>query len=307
MCYLPCINRRAARAGGSIHFLLPHYHDHVAFRFLRAALHRSYTLGDLTDLTGAAPLDGKRIVVTGASSGVGEATAHAFAAAGAHVTLIARTEETLADVVAEIHNFGGSADYLVGDLSTEPGVAAIVEAVRAAGIPDVVVNNAGRSIRRRVLDATDRFHDFQRTMAINYFGPVQLTLGLLPAMVERGSGQFINVATWGVASGSMPKFAAYAASKAAIATFGRSLASELDGTGVAVSTIYFPLIRTPMIAPTADYDKAPALTSDEAAEWILHAARHRPLEVMPRYAKILRSFTAVSAPVSDGLVAKSFI
>lgn len=272
-----------------------------------ASLQRSFTIGDLTDLTGARPLDGRSVVVTGASSGVGEATAHAFAAAGAHVTLIARTEGPLAAVTTEIRDFGGAAEYLVGDLSSEDGVDALLAAIGAGGLPDIVVNNAGRSIRRRVLDATDRLHDFQRTMAINYFGPVQLTLGLLPAMVERGSGQFINVATWGVASGAMPKFAAYAASKAALATFGRSLAAELDDSGVAVSTIYFPLIRTPMIAPTADYDSQPALTSDEAAEWILHAARHRPLEVMPRYAKVLRSIAAVSAPASDGLVAKSFI
>lgn len=272
-----------------------------------ASLQRSFTIGDLTDLTGARPLDGRSVVVTGASSGVGEATAHAFAAAGAHVTLIARTEGPLAAVTTEIRDFGGAAEYLVGDLSSEDGVDALLAAIGAGGLPDIVVNNAGRSIRRRVLDSTDRLHDFQRTMAINYFGPVQLTLGLLPAMVERGSGQFINVATWGVASGAMPKFAAYAASKAALATFGRSLAAELDDSGVAVSTIYFPLIRTPMIAPTADYDSQPALTSDEAAEWILHAARHRPLEVMPRYAKVLRSIAAVSAPVSDGLVAKSFI
>lgn len=276
-------------------------------RVTAAGLQRSFTIGDLTDLVGTRALDGRSVVVTGASSGVGEATAHAFAAAGARVTLIARTEEPLAAVTAEIRDFGGTAEYLTGDLSNEDGVNAVLADVVAAGVPDIVVNNAGRSIRRRVLDATDRLHDFQRTMAINYFGPVQLTLGLLPAMVERGHGQFINVATWGVASGSMPKFAAYAASKAALATFGRSLAAELDGSGVAVSTIYFPLIRTPMIAPTADYDSQPALTSDEAAEWILHAARHRPLEVMPRYAKVLRSITAMSAPASDGLVAKSFI
>lgn len=279
----------------------------VTDRVTAAGLQRSFTIGDLTDLVGTRALDGRSVVVTGASSGVGEATAHAFAAAGARVTLIARTEEPLAAVTAEIRDFGGTAEYLTGDLSNEDGVNSVLADVVAAGVPDIVVNNAGRSIRRRVLDATDRLHDFQRTMAINYFGPVQLTLGLLPAMVERGHGQFINVATWGVASGSMPKFAAYAASKAALATFGRSLAAELDGSGVAVSTIYFPLIRTPMIAPTADYDSQPALTSDEAAEWILHAARHRPLEVMPRYAKVLRSITAMSAPASDGLVAKSFI
>ncbi|SEE41109.1 Short-chain dehydrogenase [Gordonia malaquae] len=173
------------------------------------------------------------------------------------------------------------------------------------GCPDIVVNNAGRSIRREVLDSTDRLHDYQRTMAVNYFGPVQLTLGFLPAMKERGSGHFINVSTWGIPMGAMPKFSAYAGSKAAITAFGRSIASELRGTGVSVTTVFFPLVRTPMIEPTNEYHQIPALTAVEAADWLVHAAVYRDLEVMPRVARLLRRVGAASSRVADRLVERN--
>lgn len=172
------------------------------------------------------------------------------------------------------------------------------------GAPDVLINNAGRSIRRSAIDSVDRLHDYRRTMAVNYFGPVGLMLGFLPGMKQRGSGHIINISTWGVPAGTMPKFSAYAGSKAALSIVGRSIGVESAEDGIAVSTIYFPLIRTPMIAPTAEYARLPALTSEQAASWITHAVRHRPEELMPRYARVLQRVSAIRAAGTDALLGR---
>ncbi len=272
---------------------------------VRTALQRAVSVHDLTDRLAPVDLSGQLVLVTGASSGIGECAAGQLAAQGATVILVARGAGDLDRVAREISDDGGTAFTVPGDLATEQGVGDVLDAVLTRhGTPDIIVNNAGRSIRRDVADSTGRMHDFQRTMAVNYFGPVGLTLGVLDEFLRRDSGHFINVCTWGVTSGAMPKFAAYGASKAALATFGRSLAVELKGTGVAVTNVCFPLVATPMIAPTAEYAKAPMLSADDAGEWIVHAARHRPLEIMPRYAKALRGITAISASWSDGILAR---
>ncbi|HNP55358.1 MAG TPA: SDR family NAD(P)-dependent oxidoreductase [Gordonia sp. (in: high G+C Gram-positive bacteria)] len=274
----------------------------------RAALQRAFTVGDLTDIVAPIDLSGKKIVVTGASSGIGEEAARQLAAEGATVILVARGIGELERVASEISAGGGSAFAVSGDLSTEKGVGDVLDAVLTRfGTPDIIVNNAGRSIRRSVADSTGRMHDFQRTMAINYFGPIGLTLGVLDEFLRRDSGQFINVCTWGVTNGSMPRFAAYAASKAALAAFGRSLAAELLDTGVSVTNVCFPLVNTPMIAPTAEYERVPSLSAHDAGEWIVYAAKHRPLEIMPRYARALRGVTAISASWADGILARGVI
>jgi short-subunit dehydrogenase len=144
-------------------------------------------------------------------------------------------------------------------------------------------------------------------MALNYFGPTRLTLRLLPAMLEAKSGHIINVGTWGVTAGVMPRFSAYHASKSALSAFGRSLGAECHGTGVDVTTVQFPLIRTPMIAPTADYVSQPALTADQAASWILRAINTRPVELYPRYAGLLRAIDVVSPSATDALVRRAGI
>nr|WP_245551738.1 SDR family NAD(P)-dependent oxidoreductase [Gordonia hirsuta] len=253
-------------------------------------------------------LTGSLIVVTGASSGIGETAAKMFAARGAHVIVVARDLERLTAVAESIAVDGGTAHALTADLSDASAAAALAETVLADfGTPDVLVNNAGRSIRRSVLDTVDRFHDFERTMALNYFGAVALTTGLLPAMIARGSGRIVNVVTWGVAAGSMPKFSAYHASKAALAAFGRSLDDECRGTGVTVSNIGFPLVRTPMIAPTADYDDAPALSPGDAASWIVRAAQTGRAEIYPRYAVVLRTIAEFSPRLAGDLIRRSGI
>lgn len=251
---------------------------------------------------------GRTVLITGASSGVGAAAADAFAGLGATVLMVARGADDLAAVRDRIRSDGGEAHSIPCDVTDAESVANLVATVRAEHGPlDVLINNAGRSIRRKVVDTVDRFHDYERTMALNYFGPVRLTLAVLPGMLDRGRGHVVNVATWGVPGGVMPKFAAYHASKAAIGAFGRDLGAEVAGRGVAVTTVHFPLIRTPMIAPTADYDTMPALTPERAAGWLVDAVRARPVELMPSYAELLRLIGAVSPGLADTLVLRTGI
>lgn len=258
--------------------------------------------------SGPERIAGRTVVITGASSGVGEAAATAFAELGAEVVLVARGADDLAVVRDRIRAGGGVAHAVPCDLTDPDAVAELVTTVgREHGPVDVLINNAGRSIRRTVAESVDRFHDYERTMALNYFGPVRLTLALLPGMLERGEGHVVNVATWGVPGGVMPKFAAYHASKAAIGAFGRDLGAEVAARGVAVTTVHFPLIRTPMIAPTADYDAMPALSPERAASWLVDAVRTRPVEVLPSYAELLRYLGALSPTLADALVRRAGI
>ncbi|GGN66671.1 SDR family oxidoreductase [Nocardia rhizosphaerihabitans] len=246
---------------------------------------------------------GKTVLLTGASSGVGRAAAYALGRHGARLILVARTAEPLLEVRDAVRAAGGVAESITCDLS-EPGeVDDLVKTVlEQYGTVDVLVNNAGRSIRRRAAEATDRFHDYERTMALNYFGAARLTMGLLPSMLEAGNGHVVNVATWGVAAGTMPMFTAYHASKAALGAFGRSLGAETRSRGVHVTTVGFPLVRTEMIAPTGAYDESAALTAEQAADWICTAIRTRPIELYPRYTRILQAVATVSPRAVDAVI-----
>nr|WP_218849529.1 SDR family NAD(P)-dependent oxidoreductase [Nocardioides perillae] len=225
---------------------------------------------------GASPLAGRTVLVTGASSGIGEATARAVARRGAHVLVVARRREPLERLVAEIEAGGGRATAYTCDLADGDAVDALVERVLAEhGAVDHLVNNAGRSIRRSLALTHDRFHDFERTMAVNYFGPVRLTMGLLPAMRAQGFGHVVNVVTWGVQL-KAPKFAAYIASKTALDTFGRILGREAYGDGVTVTNVRVSLVRTPMVAPTEAYSGRGA-TPEQAAERLVRALEDRPI------------------------------
>lgn len=271
----------------------------------RLALRPTHTVSSLLfgSRSPRTDLAGRLVVITGASSGIGESAARVFAAHGAEVIAVARDLERLTAVCNSLTVDGGIAHPVSADLSDVDDAARLADEILARfGTPDILVNNAGRSIRRPVLDTVDRFHDYERTMALNYFGAVRLTTALLPAMIAQHSGRIVNVVTWGVAAGSMPKFSAYHASKAALAAFGRSLDDECRGTGVTVSNVGFPLVRTPMIAPTADYDDAPALSADEAARWILRAGVSGEPEVYPRYAVLLRALSIVSPRLSGDLI-----
>lgn len=230
----------------------------------------------------SAAVRGKVVLITGASSGIGRATAVKVADAGATVLLVARSLEKLGQTKAEIEAAGGVAHIHRCDMSDVEDVARMGEEVLAYhGHVDILVNNAGRSIRRSVELSYDRFHDYERTMRLNYFGAVRLILALLPSMRARKSGHIVNVSTIGTQT-NPPRFSAYVASKAALDAFGRVIASEVIDDGVHITTIHMPLVRTPMIAPTRMYDVFPAIPPEEAAEMIAKAIIRRPKKVATR-------------------------
>ncbi|MBF6173942.1 SDR family NAD(P)-dependent oxidoreductase [Nocardia blacklockiae] len=246
---------------------------------------------------------GKRILLTGASAGVGRAAALRLAAAGAELILVARRGDELDRLSAEIAAAGGKAECRVCDLSDSEQIDELVSWVLGTyGSVDVLINNAARSIRRPLDESFDRMHDYRRTMAVNYFGAVQLTLGLLPAMVERGAGHVINVGTWTVAVDTSPRFTAYHASKAALAGFGRSADGEMAGRGIAFTTIHYPLVHTAMSAPTERYRRLPGLTAEQAAEWLAHAIATRPVRMVPHYAAALRLLGLVAPRAVDRIL-----
>jgi thioester reductase-like protein len=221
-------------------------------------------------------LGGKLVMITGASSGIGRATALKVAAAGGIPLLIARNVEKLEEVRAEIVAGGGTAYVYAADISDIESIERLLDRVLADHRNvDLLVNNAGRSIRRSIALSYERFHDFERTMQLNYFGAVKLIIGLLPRMRERGFGHIVNISSIGVQT-NPPRFSAYVASKAALDAFTRVVASEVIGDGVTFTTIHMPLVRTPMIAPTKMYDAFPAISPDEAADMICEAMRSRP-------------------------------
>jgi thioester reductase-like protein len=240
-------------------------------RHLDPDLHRD------TSLRGA--IGGRNVMVTGASDGIGLQTALDCADAGAHVLLVSRTREKLEAVQEQIEQAGGEASVHPCDLSDTDDVARMAaEVVERHGGVDVLVNNAGRSIRRGVKVSLDRFHDYERTMQLNYFGAVRLIMALLPSMIERGGGHIVNVSSIGVQTGA-PRFSAYVASKAALDAFSRVIGSEVVADGVHLTSVYMPLVRTKMIAPTKLYDHFPAITPETASKMITGAMIGRPKKV----------------------------
>ena len=224
-------------------------------------------------------VNGKTVVITGASSGIGRAAALKIAAAGGIPLLVARTQEKLDEVKAEIERDGGTAYAYTADLSDYDSIDALVLKIFAdhASV-DMLVNNAGRSIRRSVALSYDRFHDYERTIKLNYLGTVKLMLGLLPHMREKKAGHIVNVSSIGVQT-SPPRFSAYVASKSALDAFTRVASSETIGDNVTFTTIHMPLVRTAMIAPTKMYDSFPTISPEEAADLICEAIRAKPKQI----------------------------
>ncbi len=220
---------------------------------------------------------GKTVLVTGASYGIGEATARKLAAAGAKVLIVARSADRLEDVAASINTGGGQAVVYPTDLSDEAAVSELTKQITENHGPlDIIVSNAGKSLRRSLHEQYDRPHDFQRTIDVNYLGPIWLLLGLLPAMRENGRGHLVNVSSVGVRVVPGPQWGAYQASKGAFDRWLRSVAPELHVDGIDVSTIYFALVRTRMIEPTPLLGRLPGLTPDEAADAVAKVIIERP-------------------------------
>ncbi|SOJ52660.1 Fatty acyl-CoA reductase [Mycobacterium simulans] len=255
----------------------------LAAQALTAVTHRLVNPARTTDpdrLRSA--VSGKTVLVTGASYGIGEATARKLAAAGATVLVVARSADRLDDLAASVNAGGGQAVAYPADLTDETAVSELAKQITENHGPlDIVVSNAGKSLRRSLHHQYDRPHDFQRTIDINYLGPIWLLLGLLPAMRENGQGHIVNVSSVGVRVVPGPQWGAYQASKGAFDRWLRSVAPELHVDGVAVTTVYFALVRTRMIAPTPILGTLPGLHPDEAADTIAKAIIERPCTIEP--------------------------
>jgi len=255
----------------------------------------------LRSVTGSSssPLEGRIVMVTGASSGIGEATAREVAKAGATVLLVARRVEALELVRTEIEAAGGTAHVHPCDLTDGAAVDALVEqALAEHGAVDYLVNNAGRSIRRSLALSHDRFHDFERTMAVNYFGPVRLTMGLLPAMRAQRFGHVVNIVTWGIQV-KAPKFAAYIASKTALDTFSRIAGREAFFDNVTFTNMRLSLVHTPMTAPTDVYADRRGLTPEQAARKVLRALEDRPITMGVAVGSVSEVLNLVAPRLSD--------
>jgi NAD(P)-dependent dehydrogenase (short-subunit alcohol dehydrogenase family) len=242
------------------------------------------------DRTLKGQVGGKVVLVTGGSSGIGLAAAHKIAAAGAITVIVGREQEKLDAAKQEIETAlkesdnqnGGQVVTCSADLASMDGCdAMVVWLVETYGGVDVLINNAGRSIRRGIESSYDRFHDFERTMQLNYFGCLRTTMGLLPHMVNKRRGHVVNISSIGVLTNA-PRFSAYVASKAALDAWTRCAASEFIDVGVTFTTINMPLVRTPMIAPTKIYQNVPTLAPEEAADLIVQAIVYKPVRIATR-------------------------
>nr|WP_275891131.1 SDR family NAD(P)-dependent oxidoreductase [Acinetobacter ursingii] len=243
----------------------------------------------------------KVILITGASSGIGLTVAKKMASAGAHVLLVARTQDTLQQVQTEIVQAGGKASIFPCDLSDMEAIDRVAkEIIQKVEHIDILINNAGRSIRRAVHESIDRFHDFERTMQLNYFGAVRLVLNILPHMINRKGGQIINISSIGVLANAT-RFSAYVASKAALDAFSRCLSAEVHSHKISITSIYMPLVRTPMIAPTKIYNYVPTLSPDQAADLIAYAVVKRPKRIATNLGR-LASVTYSLVPEVNNLL-----
>ncbi|OUY08865.1 SDR family NAD(P)-dependent oxidoreductase [Acinetobacter populi] len=249
---------------------------------------------------------GKHILITGASSGIGLTTAKMLAEYGAHVILVARTQEKLEEAQAEIQANGGLASFFTCDLNDMESIDQVSKDILATFEHiDILINNAGRSIRRSVHESIDRFHDFERTMQLNYFGAVRLVLNLLPHMINRKNGQIINISSIGVLANAT-RFSAYVASKAALDAFSRCLSAEVLKHKISITSIYMPLVRTPMIAPTKIYKYVPTLSPEQAADLIAYAIIKRPKKVATHLGRLASITYAVAPDINNVLMSIGF-
>jgi len=233
-------------------------------------------------------LTNKKIIITGASSGIGKAAAINLAKQGASLIIVSRREELLQEVAKEITAFGGSVQWYTADLSKLEQIDELTSTILSKNETiDILINNAGRSIRRPIEDSLERFHDFERCMTINYFAPVRLVRNLLPTLQRSGNGHIINSSTWGTllpAAG----FGPYNASKIALDNFSNTLRMEMKDKGISVTQIHFPLVHTKMSSATESFKKLPGMSTEQAANWIAEAIEKKPREVMNTQTRLAR-------------------
>ncbi|MEV5650673.1 SDR family oxidoreductase [Nocardia sp. NPDC052254] len=246
------------------------------------------------------------VLITGASSGIGLATAHAVARRGATVLMVARGIDELEAATTAVRAESGAAYSYSCDITDEKAVELLVKQVLADHHHvDYVVNNAGRSIRRSVLNSTDRMHDFERTMAVNYFGAVRLILALLPAMRERRFGHVVNISSIAVQT-KLPRFAAYVASKSALDTFSEIAAVENADAGITFTSVRMPLVRTPMIAPTEMYRSLPVHSPEQAAAIVVRALEERPARIDTPIGTFAQVIDTVMPSVKKAILHRGF-
>ncbi|HEX6017313.1 MAG TPA: SDR family oxidoreductase, partial [Burkholderiaceae bacterium] len=265
------------------------------------------------DRTLKGKVGGKVVLVTGGSSGIGLAAACKFAEAGAVTIVCARDEGKLGDALEEIAAYAKARgnehpkvfSYSV-DIADAQGCADFVKALEAEhGGVDFLINNAGRSIRRAIEASYDRFHDYERTMQLNFFGCLRVTMGLLPGMVRKRKGHVVNISSIGVLTNA-PRFSAYVASKAALDAWTRCASSEFADQGITFTTINMPLVRTPMIAPTQIYNNVPTLAPEEAADMIAQACVDKPVRIATRLGVFGEMLHAAAPRVAQIVMNTSF-
>ncbi|MBE9548950.1 MAG: SDR family oxidoreductase [Proteobacteria bacterium] len=248
----------------------------------------------------------KNILITGASSGIGKATAEMMARAGANVILVARGKEKLVETHKEIESEGGKSSWYTADLADADSCEKLIKDVLAEhGKVDFLVNNAGHSIRRSIALSYDRIHDYERLMQLNYFGALKLILGFLPQMEKDRKGHVINISSIGVLTNA-PRFSGYVASKSALDAFSRCAAAEYNDTGVKFTTINMPLVRTPMIAPTKMYDNVPTISPEDAADMVKNAVIFQPQRIATRLGIFVQILHMVAPSVTEVVMNSAF-
>lgn len=233
-------------------------------------------------------LNNKTVLITGASFGIGRLLAEKLAFKNTQLILMGRTSEKLQEVCEIVNQNGGNASYVAGDLSDKSTIKAMFDFLKAKDLGiDIFVNNAGKSIRRSIYNSLDRFHDFTRTMNLNYYAPVELGLKLLPEISKR-NGQIINISSFIVLLPAMPFWSAYQASKGAFHTWLKSIQPELNKRGVTCSNIYLPLVKTRMIAPTKKFDNVPVMEPNQATEIIARSILKKEYNFKPWWINLTR-------------------
>ena len=277
-----------------------------SIRTLRALGQRIPGAGEVLARPLQDTVTGRTVMITGASSGIGKAAALEVGAGGGTMLLVARRRDQLKEVAQEIEGLGGTAYVHPCDLTNMDDIDRMcAEVLEQHESVDILVNNAGKSIRRSVDRAYDRFHDYQRTMQLNYFAAVKLILDVLPTMRERGTGHIVNISTIGLQMNT-PRFSAYVASKAALDAFSRSIGPEVIDDGVHITTVYMPLVRTPMIAPTKIYDRFPTLSPEDAGHMIAEAIRKRPKRIATTLGNLGQLTYAIAPGAQDLVVNRAY-